>query len=91
MQRTATPLTSVRFRSQPPVMNIVVTGSAGFIGYHLVKRLLQDNHKVFGVDNLNNYYSKALKEDRNSLLNHKNYFFHHLDLNELGKIKETLT
>ena len=51
-----------------------------------MKRLLQDNHKVFGVDNPNNYYSKALKEDRNSLLNHKNYFFH-LDLNELGKIK----
>jgi len=45
-------------------MKILVTGSAGFIGFHLVKRLLTDGHDVIGVDNLNDYYAVSLKEDR---------------------------
>ena len=43
---------------------ILVTGSSGFIGFHLCKRLLFENYKVVGVDNHNNYYSVKLKEDR---------------------------
>ena len=43
---------------------ILVTGSAGFIGYHLTKRLLEDGHEVVGLDNLNNYYDVKLKLDR---------------------------
>ena len=35
---------------------ILVTGAAGFIGYHLSKSLLDDSYEVFGIDNLNNYY-----------------------------------
>ena len=42
-------------------MNFVVTGAAGFIGYSLVKKLLQENHTVIGVDSLSNYYSVELK------------------------------
>ena len=40
---------------------ILVTGAAGFIGYHLVARLLSDGHSVVGIDNLNNYYTPTLK------------------------------
>ena len=45
-------------------MNILVTGAAGFIGYHLSKELIRKNHTVLGFDNLNNYYDKNLKLDR---------------------------
>lgn len=45
-------------------MKILVTGSAGFIGFHLTRRLLMDGAEVVGLDNLNDYYSVALKEAR---------------------------
>ncbi len=45
-------------------MKILVTGSAGFIGYHLAKRLAAEGHDVVGLDNLNNYYDVKLKLDR---------------------------
>jgi len=45
-------------------MKILVTGAAGFIGYHLVKTLIEDNHVVIGLDNINDYYSTNLKFDR---------------------------
>lgn len=43
---------------------ILVTGAAGFIGFHVARRLLQDSRKVVGVDNLNDYYDPALKQAR---------------------------
>ncbi len=45
-------------------MQILVTGAAGFIGYHLVEVLLNYNHKVIGIDNLNEYYDPKLKQLR---------------------------
>ncbi len=45
-------------------MNTLVTGCAGFIGYHLSKRLMSMGHEVIGVDSLNDYYSVSLKRDR---------------------------
>ena len=42
----------------------LVTGSAGFIGFHLSRLLLDQNKKVIGIDNLNNYYDVKLKRDR---------------------------
>lgn len=45
-------------------MRILITGCAGFIGYHLAKALADDGHHVFGVDNLNDYYSVGLKKAR---------------------------
>ena len=57
MQRTATPCTSVRFRSQPPIMKVLVTGSSGFIGFHLIKKLLNSGHEVVGIDDHNDYYN----------------------------------
>ena len=43
---------------------ILITGAAGFIGYHLSKRLLAEGHEICGIDNLNNYYDPALKNAR---------------------------
>jgi UDP-glucuronate 4-epimerase len=43
---------------------ILVTGVAGFIGFHVARRLLQDGRKVVGVDNINDYYDPNLKESR---------------------------
>ena len=44
-------------------MKILITGSAGFIGYHLATRLLKNKkYKIFGVDNFDNYYSINLKK-----------------------------
>ena len=46
----------------------LITGSAGFIGFHLSKKLLSKGFIVVGIDNLNNYYDQNLKKDRNKIL-----------------------
>ncbi len=50
-------------------MSILITGAAGFIGYHLSKKLIKDGFEVIGFDNLNSYYDKKLKQDRIHNLN----------------------
>lgn len=71
-------------------MNILVTGSAGFIGSHLVLRLLASGHKIYGLDNQNDYYDQKLKQDRlNLFLNNQDYKHFKVDLTdkiELSKI-----
>lgn len=47
---------------------VLVTGAAGFIGFHVAKRLLEDGNEVIGLDNLNDYYDVRLKEARLTLL-----------------------
>jgi UDP-glucuronate 4-epimerase len=60
---------------------ILVTGAAGFIGFHLSQRLLARGDRVVGVDNLNAYYDPSLKEARLAHLRaHENFAFHRLDL-----------
>jgi len=52
----------------------VITGSAGFIGFHLSLKLLKNGYQVIGIDNLNNYYDINLKKNRNKILKKfKNY------------------
>ena len=45
-------------------MRTIITGSAGFIGFHLTKYLLQKGYEVIGIDNFNSYYDTSLKEGR---------------------------
>ena len=42
---------------------ILITGSAGFIGYHVSKLMMKKNHIIIGLDNLNNYYDVKLKKE----------------------------
>ncbi len=53
---------------------VLVTGAAGFIGFHLAKRLLQQGCRVTGIDNLNSYYDVNLKKDRLKQLEEKTKF-----------------
>ncbi len=62
-------------------MVTLVTGSAGFIGFHVARTLLEEGEEVVGVDNVNKYYSPELKWKRNSILeNYDGFSFHHLDV-----------
>lgn len=62
-------------------MKVVVTGAAGFIGYHLSNALLEAGHDVIGLDCVTDYYSPALKEDRVKRLSDQARFtFHRLDI-----------
>lgn len=57
-------------------MRILITGAAGFIGFHLSRKLLQKGLTVVGVDNCNNYYDVKLKLERLKILKKdKNFFF----------------
>lgn len=62
-------------------MHILVTGAAGFIGYHLSRHFLEAGHTVVGLDNLNDYYDVQLKKDRLARLEpHAGFTFAHMDL-----------
>jgi UDP-glucuronate 4-epimerase len=68
---------------------ILITGSAGFIGYHVAKSLLSQGLKVIGIDNINEYYDPQLKNDRlKDLKIFKNFFFHKLDLCAYDSLKD---
>ena len=67
-------------------MTILVTGAAGFIGFHLVSRLVREGYEVVGIDNLNDYYDINLKISRLEQINEdKNkrngdFYFKKIDL-----------
>lgn len=68
---------------------ILVTGAAGFIGFHLSQKLLVKGESVLGVDNLNNYYDVSLKQARLAqLFNHKDFQFFQLDIAHQGDVAE---
>jgi UDP-glucuronate 4-epimerase len=67
---------------------ILVTGAAGFIGFHVARRLLVEGRNVVGLDNLNSYYDPALKGARLNVLREDSRFsFVHLDLSDRAAIK----
>lgn len=66
--------------SEPQKRKILVTGAAGFIGFHMARALLARGEHVVGLDSLNDYYSVQLKQDRlGQLTSHANFRFVHLD------------
>ena len=68
-------------------MKVLITGAAGFIGYHLAKKLLIKNIKVIGIDNINDYYDVKLKNNRIKELKKNNkFFFYKLDLCNYKKL-----
>ena len=70
-------------------MKILVTGTAGFIGFHLCKRLLEDKHQILGIDNINNYYDVKLKKNRlKILLGKKNFKFKKIDISDANFVKK---
>ena len=67
---------------------ILVTGAAGFIGFHLSRRLLDMGERVVGVDNLNSYYDVSLKRDRLKILqSYKHFSFYKEDIQDLEALK----
>lgn len=63
--------------------SVLVTGAAGFIGFHLSRKLCSLGFKVTGIDNLNDYYSVELKQTRLSILkSHAEFSFHQIDLTD---------
>ena len=71
---------------------ILVTGAAGFIGFHLTKRLCEEGHHVVGIDNLNDYYDVQLKRDRLAQLDPYNksslFEFHKIDIADLSDLQK---
>ena len=69
--------------------SFLITGCAGFIGFHLSNKLLNKGYNIYGVDNLNSYYSVKLKKKRLSILKkNKNFKFIKLDLIKCNYLKK---
>jgi UDP-glucuronate 4-epimerase len=72
-------------------MKILVTGAAGFIGFHTSLRLLSRGDEVIGIDNLNDYYDLKLKQDRLALLtDHPGFTFHKLDITRKDEMSQIM-
>ncbi len=77
-------------------MNYLITGSSGFIGHHICKKILKEGHSVIGVDNQNDYYDVTLKKDREKELKNflkkekiplDRYKFFKVDLSKIKQIQ----
>lgn len=69
-------------------MKILITGTAGFIGSHLSKKLISQGHKVIGIDNINDYYDVTIKEDRLKSIGTENFTFYKNNLEDNSAMDE---
>ena len=73
-------------------MKIFITGSSGFIGFHLAKALLEKGYSVYGYDSINNYYDIKLKKERNKILKKfKKYKFTKGNLENYNQLSEIVS
>jgi len=70
---------------------ILITGAAGFIGFHLSQKLLKEGYEIYGIDNLNDYYDPALKQARLVQLQVSNFKFQQLDLQNYEGLTKVFT
>ena len=69
---------------------IIVTGCAGFIGFHLSKSLLDEEYEVLGIDNINDYYDPVLKNARLEILKpYNNFTFQKVDISDRDSLKKS--
>ena len=67
-------------------MSILITGCAGFIGFHTSIKLLKKKYKVIGVDNLSDYYDVKLKKERLKILKkYRNFLFKKINIESKKK------
>ncbi|MGH6760476.1 MAG: SDR family NAD(P)-dependent oxidoreductase [Phyllobacterium sp.] len=72
-------------------MKAIVTGAAGFIGFHVARRLASEGHTVVGIDNLSPYYQVSLKETRLAVLEaHDNFRFARADISKPEALKAAI-
>lgn len=77
------------YREPNRTKKILITGAAGFVGFHLAERLLRDGYTVCGVDNLNDYYDVRLKELRLSLLKkYEKFHFDRINISDKRKVEK---
>ena len=75
-------------------MKILITGCAGFIGYHFAKKMIENGNSVYGIDNMNNYYDVKLKKFRLKELfkisknSTGNFTFYKKDIRDSGFVKK---
>ncbi|WP_338804086.1 NAD-dependent epimerase [Xenorhabdus griffiniae] len=73
-------------------MKYLVTGAAGFIGFHLIKKLIKNGNHVIGIDNINDYYDVSLKKSRLEVLSNLNNFkFIFMNVSDRNSIEELFT
>jgi len=88
-------LENARYRENPMTDNhqtTLVTGVAGFIGFHLAASLLEKGDKVIGIDNLNPYYDVSLKKARlERIASHPNFTFYQEDISDLDALKRVFS
>ena len=83
------PLNEMPTEKQVAMNRVLVTGAAGFIGFHVCQRLLQMGHRVLGIDNLNSFYNEGLKDARVAILGQRQDFqFERGDISDLGWVQE---
>lgn len=72
-------------------MRLLITGTAGFIGFHLAQRMLAEGHEVVGLDNFNAYYATVLKDRRNAELEkHSGYRLVRMDLTDSAGVRSLI-
>ncbi|PTK14039.1 protein CapI [Staphylococcus saprophyticus] len=69
-------------------MKILITGTAGFRGSHLSKKLISQGYEVVGIDNINDYYDVTIKEDRLKSIGTENFTFYKINLEDDASMNE---